>query len=295
LKLASIMSSLQASYKFALGNPVLPGMVTVGKFDGKHPSLACATVGNRVFVYSPHTVSDSSRIDVRFLNINRVIRALSSGRLGESTNDVLLVGSPTHILAYDVEKNQDIFFKEVSDGITTIGVGLLESICPTPLCFVGGNCSIQGFDQEGEEKFWTVAGDNVRALNICDIDKDGKSEVISGTDDFEIRIVKSDGEVVAESTQTDKVLFLQHIPPNKSKDGGNRIAYALENGTVGLYEVVGGKMKRKWRVKSKHRVCAMCIFDIHQSGSAEIIIGWSNGRIEVTPFIKTMTGSYIHA
>ena len=168
------MSSLQASYKFALGNPVLPGLVTIGKFDGKHPCLACGTVGNRVFVYSPHTVGDSSRTDVRFLNINREIRALASGKIGNCVNDVLLVGSPTHILAYDVEKNQDVFFKEVSDGVSVIGVGVLESISPNPLCFVGGNCSIQGFDDEGEEKFWTVAGDNVRSLKVCDIDKDGK-------------------------------------------------------------------------------------------------------------------------
>ena len=277
------MSSLQASYKFALGNPILPGMVTVGKFDGQHPSLACGTVGNRVFVYSPHTVSDSSRTDVRFLNINREIRALASGKIGSFANDILLVGSPTHILAYDVEKNQDIFFKEVSDGVSTIGVGILESISPTPLCFVGGNCSIQGFDEEGEEKFWTVAGDVVRALKVCDIDKDGKCEVVSGTDDFEIRIVRGDGEVVAEGTQTDKVMFLQHVPANKAREGGNRLAYALENGTVGLYEVVGSKMKRKWRVKSKHRVCAMCVFDIQQTGSFEVIIGWSNGRVEVPP------------
>ena len=27
-----------------------------------------------------------------------------------------------------------------------------------PLVIVGGNCSIQGFDEEGDEKFWTVCG-----------------------------------------------------------------------------------------------------------------------------------------
>lgn len=25
-----------------------------------------------------------------------------------------------------------------------------------PLLFVGGNCAIQGFDHQGEDKFWTV-------------------------------------------------------------------------------------------------------------------------------------------
>mmetsp|Transcript_63574 Transcript_63574/g.170112 ORF Transcript_63574/g.170112 Transcript_63574/m.170112 type:complete len:716 (-) Transcript_63574:13-2160(-) len=270
------MSALQASFKFAMGNPILPGMVTVGKFDGTHPALACGTVGNRVFVYSPHSVGDNSSTDVRFLNINRIITSLSCGRLGTRTNDVLLVGSPSHIMAYDVEKNQDMFFKEVTDGVLTIGVGAIESVGPAQLCFVGGNCSIQGFDDEGEEKFWTVASDNVRALKIHDIDKDGKNEVISGTDDFEIRVLRGDGEVVAESTQTDKVTFIQCFPGKSGK-----FAYALENGTVGVYEMSGNKLKRKWRVKSKHRVCAMAIFDMQQTGNYDVIIGWSNGRIEV--------------
>lgn len=27
---------------------------------------------------------------------------------------------------------------------------------PTPLVLAGGNCSIQGFDSEGNDEFWTV-------------------------------------------------------------------------------------------------------------------------------------------
>ena len=276
------MSALQASFKFALGQPILPGLATVAKFDGKHPALACGTVGNRIFVYSPHTLSDSSRIDVRFLSINRSVQCLSSGRLGSYPNEVLLIGSPTHILAFDVEKNQDIFFKEVTDGVASIAVGALDS--SAPLCLVGGNCSIQGFDHEGEEQFWTVAGETVRALVVCDIDQDGKNEVIAGSDDFEIRILQCSGDIVAEGTQNDKVLFLQRIPPNKRGEGGNRLLYALENGTVGVYELSGGKLKRKWRVKSKHKVQAMTVFDMQQTGVCDIIIGWSNGRIEVRAF-----------
>lgn len=30
------------------------------------------------------------------------------------------------------------------------------------MAFVGGNCSLQGFDQEGDEAFWTVTRDEVR-------------------------------------------------------------------------------------------------------------------------------------
>ena len=36
-----------------------------------------------------------------------------------------------------------------------IGIGEEENL---PLAIVGGNCSIQGFDYEGNDPFWTVTG-----------------------------------------------------------------------------------------------------------------------------------------
>lgn len=63
--------------------------------------------------------------------------------------------------------------------------------------------------------------------------------MIAGSDDFEIRIFKND-TIVNEMTETDSVKFLVAY-----NDG--RFAYALANGTVGMYE----KYHRLWRVKVK--------------------------------------------
>jgi hypothetical protein len=43
--------------------------------------------------------------------------------------------------AVDPEKNSDIFYKEISDGINVISFGFIKDF--TPLVIVGGNCSIQ--------------------------------------------------------------------------------------------------------------------------------------------------------
>jgi hypothetical protein len=40
------MSTLQPSYKLNIGVNVLPGMVAIGKFDGKAPALAVGTLGD---------------------------------------------------------------------------------------------------------------------------------------------------------------------------------------------------------------------------------------------------------
>jgi len=56
----------------------------------------------------------------------------------------------------------------------------------------GGNCSITGFDEVGDEKFWTVTGDQVRALEFMDWDEDGEDELLTGSDDFSIRAFKGE-------------------------------------------------------------------------------------------------------
>ena len=35
-----------------------------------------------------------------------------------------------------------------------------------PLLFVGGNCAIQGFNYQGEDKFWTVSGHVVGGASL---------------------------------------------------------------------------------------------------------------------------------
>lgn len=52
--------------------------------------------------------------DLSLLNINQVISAVKAGQLDRKSNqDILVVGTQTNILAFDVTNNKDIFFKEV--------------------------------------------------------------------------------------------------------------------------------------------------------------------------------------
>lgn len=52
--------------------------------------------------------------DLSLLNINQQVSAVCAGQLGEMERDVLVIGTPTNILAYDVQKNSDLFYKDVS-------------------------------------------------------------------------------------------------------------------------------------------------------------------------------------
>ena len=179
------------------------------------------------------------------------------------------MGTQSNILAYDIERNADLFFRDVQDGANSLLVGKINSI-PNNLLIVGGNCSVLGFNRMGAEAFWTVSGDNVTALELCDVDGDGIAELLVGSDDFEIRAFRHE-EVVAEISETDKIMFLKRLE-------GNMFAYGLANGTVGVYK---GVKQRLWRIKTKTPLTALEVFDIDLDGALEVVSGFKNGTFHI--------------
>ncbi|XP_008294012.1 BBSome complex member BBS2 [Stegastes partitus] len=265
-------------FTLKLNHKINPRMVTIGKFDGVHPCLTAATQAGKVFIHNPHArgqrpvahrLSQSAQdSDISLLNINQAVMCLTAGTLGpNSTGDTLLVGSQTNLLAYDVHDNADIFYREVTDGANAIVLGKLGDI-PSPLAIIGGNCALQGFDYAGNDHFWTVTGDNVRSLVLCDFTGDGKNELLVGSEDFDIRVFKED-ELVSEMTENETVTSLCHMH-------GSRFGYALANGTVGVYD----RTARYWRIKSKNHAMSIHAFDLNADGVVELITGWSNGKID---------------
>uniref|UniRef100_A0A9J8A4V2 BBSome complex member BBS2 n=1 Tax=Cyprinus carpio carpio TaxID=630221 RepID=A0A9J8A4V2_CYPCA len=265
-------------FTLKLNHKINPRMVAIGKYDGIHPCLTAATQAGKVFIHNPHTrgqrpaahrLSQSTQdSDISLLNINQAVSCLTAGTLGpNTTGHTLLVGSQTNLLAYDVHDNTDIFYKEVTDGANAIVLGKLGDI-PNPLAIIGGNCALQGFDFEGNDQFWTVTGDNVRSLVLCDFTADGKNELLVGSEDFDIRVFRED-ELVTEMAENETVTSLCHMH-------GSRFGYALANGTVGVYD----RTARYWRIKSKNHAMSIHAFDLNADGVVELITGWSNGKID---------------
>ncbi|KAL5007643.1 hypothetical protein ScPMuIL_016449 [Solemya velum] len=263
-------------FNLKLNHKVNPHMVTVGRYDGIHSSLTCATTAGKVFIHNPHSkkfsqegpVSFASDSDVNLLSINQQVAALGAGRLDvNSDKDVLAVGTQTNLMVYDVNNNSDIFYRETPDGSNSITIGRLGSY-DQPLVIIGGNCSLQGYDMEGLDSFWTVTGDNVCSLALLDFNNDGQNELIVGSEDYDIRVFKED-EIIAELTETDTITCLCEMQDTK-------FGYALANGTVGVYD----RNARYWRIKSKNQPMTIHGFDLDSDGVLELITGWSNGKVD---------------
>ncbi|CAB4058065.1 BBS2 [Lepeophtheirus salmonis] len=253
------------------GPKILPGRVTIGEYDGKHPCLTAATTAEKVFIHNPHkkmghqSTQESrtsfvkrmspSAHEITHLNINQKVTSLMSGKMrNDSDRDYLMIGTPTNLLAFDVHDNKDVFYKDIEDGVNTMTIGKLGDDSSSTLVIIGGNCSIQGFDAYGNDPFWTVTGDNVSSMMLIDHNSDGKNELIVGSEDYEIRVFAQD-EILFEITETESVIGLTPL-----KDGS--FGYALANGT------------------SKNGASSIFGFDIDGDGVEELVTGWSSGKLD---------------
>ena len=102
---------LSTAYNFNLGNPIRPGLACIAKLDGKVPTLVCVTVGGKVLIYTPKGLQgDTAEVKASFLNINKNIKSIATGSFASNEGrDVLIMASDNTLIAFDVEKNSDIF------------------------------------------------------------------------------------------------------------------------------------------------------------------------------------------
>ena len=120
-----------------------------------------------------------------------------------------------------------------------------------PLVVAGGDCSITGFDMSAEERFWTVTGDNARAMKFLPwTSVDAQHELVVGADDFVIRVFKG-AELIFDINEEAAITDIQVIKQNL-------FGYTLSNGTFGVYYA----RKRLWKQStSGAKVTSICGMD----------------------------------
>ena len=283
--------SLVSAFETRVNVNIVGGLVKLGCFEKEGLSLALGTTSWNVVILSPHSAaqesSSGSTALKKRLAINRDITAIESAHFdgsgygGDSDGDgvdLVLIGTTTNLLCYNVETNADVFYVDVPDGVNAIlfvdghELAAFSNGKAQPMVLVGGNCSIQCFDRFGEEVFWTVTSDNVRCLVLVDIDGDGHRELLVGSEDCSIKGFRGE-EVIYSVSESDTVAHLQAL------GDGDRFGYGLENGTIGVY----AGNSRLWRARNKERVTAMTAYDVSDDRTQPLlalIVGYSSGLVE---------------
>ena len=62
--------------------------------------------------------------------------------------------SDSHVTCVFLQYYDFILYTQLPDGASTLLVD--NDAIPNPILYVGGNCTIQGFDHHGNDLFWTV-------------------------------------------------------------------------------------------------------------------------------------------
>ncbi|KAF4688637.1 Bardet-Biedl syndrome 2 protein [Perkinsus olseni] len=272
---------------------IVRGLATVGRFtsdgeeDGKFATgLALGTAEGKVLIVTPTSAGERKVVQ---LNVNKKITALATWTRseGESGADLLCIATSSSLSAYDVERNSDVFYRDMPDGVSALSIadalpGSSAVEGGGSVVLAGGDCNIKGFDRGGGEVFWTITGDRVMALESLKPSAEDQQQhqfatsvLICGTDDYQIRILAGEAEVIADITEADAVCHLVSL------DHRNRFGYGLANGTVGVYEGA----KRLWRVRSRHAPSCLLAFSPHTEENnrsrMELAIGWMNGLVEI--------------
>ena len=101
-------------------------------------------------------------------------------------------------------------------------------------------------------------------------DGDGVVQMASGKLEIScIRVEQEQPQQMWSISEADAAEFLVDL-------GKTAFGYGLQNGTIGVYR----HTTRLWRVKSKHRLCALTALDVYADGHVRFISGWSNGKVE---------------
>ncbi|KAJ6218854.1 hypothetical protein RDWZM_004666 [Blomia tropicalis] len=107
---------LSTEFTFNLTEPILPGKVTIGYFDGIHPSIVAVTRADKIFVHNPHNRSVYDPDNVMIDN-NIEDGTTSTGTPTTKTSGQFIVGN----------SGNDLNFLNINQTITCIGAGPISS------------------------------------------------------------------------------------------------------------------------------------------------------------------------
>ncbi|EDQ92040.1 uncharacterized protein MONBRDRAFT_22806 [Monosiga brevicollis MX1] len=264
------------AFQFKLGYGVLPGRVCAGRFDGQYPALACAGTGGKVIIHHPHQGDDAglSRSAVNLLNFNRDVTALTAGSLDPAgQQDILYIGSASTLTAHDVTNNSDVFHIDAPDGVNSIVIGQAAA-SSQPLVFVGGGSAVFGYNEEGNDLFWMVAGDDICALILASVDTSAPAEdrqLVVGLAERSLSVYSEDGELVHEFAEQECKAAVNCLCAfDVTRDGAKELVVGQADGSLNLHQAEAGHVLLTDRFEDAVAGCV--VIDYRREGHDSLLV-----------------------
>ncbi|KAL0033983.1 hypothetical protein WJX79_001201 [Trebouxia sp. C0005] len=235
---------LQPIFQLHLTDPIAINLAAVGKFDGKHPSLAYATTGGKICIHSPHTAADQPQI--QHLNINKDITAVAAAGnelywtvTGDKVSAVALSsvrekGRVELIIGADdfsiKALYNDTVVTEIAEADRVIGLASLDG---TKFGYALANGTIGVYDR-GSRTWRVKSKHTLTALCSHDLDGDGQLELISGWSNGRIEVRKADsGQLIFKDSMSASIAAI--VKGDYRGDGADQVVVCAVNGEVRGY------------------------------------------------------------
>ena len=232
----------------------IPRFSAIGNFTKNGTCFATLSTTKRVCVFDSTQSPETSK---SFINAGQKVTCMSSIRVRDQ--DYVIIGTDNSLLVFNVDQNSQVFTSLISDGVFSVTVSRSNTI------YAGSNCSILGYDTNGEEVFWTVSGDIVTAM--CEAEIGGTLSLVAASNDLMIRTF-----VGEESKREMRV----HFPCTfLTSAGPDKFIAGFENGSVALYD----NLQKVWNYSTQDSIVGLTMIDFSGRRAKDLVVGCGEGQL----------------
>ncbi len=177
---------------------------------------------------------------------------------------------PLKVGRSDKQAEEDAYWHTTEDVIRQVAVDALK---PNMIIIGSENRRAYGLDYQTGKQSWEFSTNGwVRAVHSFDINGDGKPETLVGSTDKWLYLLDADGNLIDKYN----LGFPVHTITAADIDNDQRVEILV--GTDGkdlaaLTYDAGCGFAEKWRKQFNNRLLSLCVTDINNDGSLEIIAG----------------------
>jgi outer membrane protein assembly factor BamB/energy-coupling factor transporter ATP-binding protein EcfA2 len=220
----------------------------------------------------------------------RIIVGTRDGKIYVLDKDGKTIGKDGQVFAFDndgraiePEQEQEAYWYNTGYVIRQLYV---DPICPKTIIFGSEDRCVYVLDYKTGELLWKYQTNGwVRAVFSCDIDNDGKAEILAGSVDKHLYVFDEQGHLLAQYNMGQPVQRI--FATDVDNDGDIEILVGTDGKDLAALSyhqdeiAPSGRLQKKWRTTFDNRILSLCVTDLDNDGKSEIVAGSEDKHIHI--------------